>query len=354
MRARPISSFFRTSIGALAAFATFTSTAQATDVIFETALGDIRVELFDEETPITVANFLNYIVNDLYADTFVHRSVPGFIIQAGGYVFRDGAAFDVLTGLPIPNEPGISNTRGTIAMAKQPGNPNSATSQFFFNVTDNSEDLDDQNGGFTVFGEVVGDGMVVVDAINDLMVWNAGPPFNEFPLIDYPGSGSILRENLVILDIRILDPFLINSGLNDAWFNPVTPGQGFFITVYPTIGKIFLAWFTYDTERPDDSVAAMLGDPGARWLTAFGDYENGTAVLDIEMTQGGVFDSSTPMPTQGPDGTITLEFSDCENGLVSYDIPSIDRQGEIPIQRIALDNVARCEQLANGEAVSGN
>ena len=139
--------------------------------------------------------------------------------------------------------------------------------------------------------------------------------------------------------------FGINSGLNDAWFNPATPGQGFFVTVYPVIGQIFLAWFTYDTERPPAEVEAILGDPGARWLTAFGPFAGDTAILDIEVTSGGIFDSSLPVPTQSADGTIILRFSGCEFGSVSYDIPSIERQGVIPIERIALDNVALCESL---------
>jgi len=139
--------------------------------------------------------------------------------------------------------------------------------------------------------------------------------------------------------------FQINAGLNDAWTNPETPGQGFFITVFPGIGKIFLAWFTYDTERPPQDVTSLLGDPGQRWLTAFGAYADNRAVLDIEVTQGGIFDASNPVPTQGLDGTIILEFSDCNSGTVSYDIPSVDRQGVIRMERIALDNVPLCESL---------
>jgi len=140
-------------------------------------------------------------------------------------------------------------------------------------------------------------------------------------------------------------PFLINGGLNDAWTNPETPGQGFFITVFPDIAKIFLAWFTYDTERPPQDVTSLLGDPGHRWLTAFGSYADNQAVLDIEVTQGGVFDAPNPATTQDLNGTIILEFSDCNAGAVSYDITSIDRQGVIPIERIALDNVLLCESL---------
>jgi len=163
-------------------------------------------------------------------------------------------------------------------------------------------------------------------------------------------SESLLNNNDIapnvirVIPLPNIEPaFQINSGLNDAWFNPATTGQGFFITVFPDIGQMFLAWFTYDTERPDGSVTAQLGEPGHRWLTAFGAYEGDTAVLEVEVTSGGVFDSAIPGPTQSPGGTITVEFSDCENGLVSFDLTSIGLQGEIPISRIALDNVPACE-----------
>ena len=325
------------------------SSAFATNVIMETPFGDVEIELFDEQTPQTVANFLNYVNRGDYTGTFVHRSVPGFVVQGGGFTYPDGTPIAIPSDPPVVNEPGISNLRGTIAMAKLGGDPNSATNQWFFNVEDNSADLDNQNGGFTVFGQVVGNGMDVIDTINQLQIWNAGAPFNELPLIDYPGTGPVLPEHLVLIVIDEKSVFNINAGLNDAWFNPATPGQGFFITVFPDIEQLFLAWFTFDTERPEGPEGALLGDPFARWLTAFGSFENGTAELAIEVTQGGVFDAAAPIPTQSQDGTITLEFSDCENGTVTYDIPSADQQGVIPIQRIALDNVAGCEQLAVGQ-----
>jgi hypothetical protein len=156
-----------------------------------------------------------------------------------------------------------------------------------------------------------------------------------------PGSGGLMTPNAVVVRSR----FYINAGLNDAWFNAATPGQGFFVTVFPDQKTMFLAWFTFDTERPDPSVMAILGDPGARWRTAYGPYDGDTAELDIELTSGGIFDSALPSPVQQPDGTITVKWSDCENALLSFDIPSASVEGDIPITRIALDNVERCEEL---------
>ncbi len=141
--------------------------------------------------------------------------------------------------------------------------------------------------------------------------------------------------------------FGINAGLNDAWFNPATDGQGFFTTVFPNIRQMFLAWFTFDTERPPEDASALLGEPGHRWLTALGSYDEDTANLTIFMTTGGVFDAAEPSAStdQAGYGSMTIEFADCTEGLVNYEITSLGISGEIPIQRVALDNVALCEAL---------
>jgi hypothetical protein len=143
--------------------------------------------------------------------------------------------------------------------------------------------------------------------------------------------------------------FEMNAGLNDTWFNLATNGQGFFFIVFPEIEQMFMAWFTYDTERPPQDVTAILGEPGHRWLTAQGGYEENVAQLDVFVTAGGVFDSAQPAPNTKQDGEIMLEFSTCNAGTVTYDIPSVDRQGVIPIERIVLDNVPLCYVL-NSEA----
>ena len=141
--------------------------------------------------------------------------------------------------------------------------------------------------------------------------------------------------------------FTINPGLNDAWFNPATEGQGFLITVFPESKEVFLAWFTYDTERPPEDVGAFLGEPGHRWLTAQGPYDGDTANLTIFVTEGGVFNAAEPAASTdlAGDGTLTLEFADCTAGLVTYQITSLGISGEIPIQRIVEDNVPLCETL---------
>src|SRR4051812_5825510 len=156
-----------------------------------TVLGDIDIALFGQQKPITVANFRKYIDQGRYfvtnsnpqkaGQSFIHRSVPGFVIQGGGFIstLDSSTIFSVATLAPIQNEPGISNTRGTIAMAKLGNDPNSATSQWFINLANNNvsgppaRNLDAQNGGFTVFGRVGNGTMSVVDAIAGLPVRDA-------------------------------------------------------------------------------------------------------------------------------------------------------------------------------------
>jgi hypothetical protein len=140
---------------------------------------------------------------------------------------------------------------------------------------------------------------------------------------------------------------VINAGLNDAWYSTATNGQGMTVTVYPDRKQMFVTWFTFDTERPPANATANLGEPGHRWLTAQGPYSGDKATLTIYVTEGGVFDSAQPATSTDPDGTMILEFEDCTEGLVSYEIDSLGISGEIPIERIVDDNVALCEALLN-------
>lgn len=130
-------------------------------VKLETTMGDIVIEMNEKAAPGTVKNFLEYVESGFYDGTIFHRVMSDFMIQAGGFTAE---MVKKQPRAPIKNEFKESNLRGTIAMAKLPGNPDSATCQFFINLVDNSRHLDDQNGGFTVFGKVT-EGMDVVDAI---------------------------------------------------------------------------------------------------------------------------------------------------------------------------------------------
>ena len=156
------------------------------------------------------------------------------------------------------------------------------------------------------------------------------------------GLGGLAKPNA--LRFRQVPNFQMNAGLNDAWFNPAIDGQGFYLAVFPDRGLVTLAWFTYDTELPGAGVTANLGDPGHRWLTALGTIEGNQAVLNISVTSGGLFDTASDI-SRTEDGSITLTFDSCNSGTAAYDIPSIDQQGVVPIQRVVTDNIALCEAL---------
>jgi peptidyl-prolyl cis-trans isomerase B (cyclophilin B) len=135
-------------------------------VLISTSMGDIRLELDEENTPNTVANFLNYIRNDFYKDTLFHRVIDGFMIQGGGLNTQMETKS---TDKPVKNEAKNSqkNTRGSVAMART-SDPHSATAQFFINLAANTflnfTGENAQTYGYCVFAQVV-DGMDVVDAI---------------------------------------------------------------------------------------------------------------------------------------------------------------------------------------------
>jgi cyclophilin family peptidyl-prolyl cis-trans isomerase len=141
-------------------------------VVMETSMGTIKIELDPEKAPITVKNFLEYVDARFYDGTVFHRVIPDFMIQGGGFEpLKDVRTPDEFqakekkTREPIKNESlnGLSNVRGTIAMART-NDPNSATAQFFINVADNRR-LDRPR--YCVFGKVIA-GMDVVDKIKDV------------------------------------------------------------------------------------------------------------------------------------------------------------------------------------------
>lgn len=187
-----------------------TGTIVRFDVNAAAPLDKIYVELFDREgpdrlrtTPATAANFLSYVDGGHYQNTFIHRSVPGFVVQGGGFrVTGSPISIGNVTQFPaVVNEPKPSttttpnNVRGTIAMAKLGSDPNSATNQWFFNLADNSSNLDNQNGGFTVFGRVLGSGMSAVDAIAAVPRFGYASPFDTVPLRNVPGANPSTDSN---------------------------------------------------------------------------------------------------------------------------------------------------------------
>jgi cyclophilin family peptidyl-prolyl cis-trans isomerase len=163
---------------------------------FDTTAGPINVTLFDAQAPRTVANFFNYILSHRYDNTIFHRLAVGFVLQGGGFTFQTSPSrlTPVLADPAVQNEFGTSNTQGTLAMAKLGGDPNSATDQFFFNLANNSSNLDNQNGGFTVFGRINGSAdQTVLNAlagtpVKDESKGDPASAFSSIPLNNYTGT----------------------------------------------------------------------------------------------------------------------------------------------------------------------
>lgn len=164
----------RTSLLICAAIVTWAIPGMAQEkknpvVLMTTSMGDIKIELYPEQAPITVENFLKYVESGFFEGTIFHRVVPGFVIQGGGFN-KDMERKETLA--PIKNEAktalakGLKNTKYTLSMART-NNPNSATSQFFVNLADNTGSLDPnaRSAGYAVFGKVI-DGEEAVEKIH--------------------------------------------------------------------------------------------------------------------------------------------------------------------------------------------
>jgi peptidyl-prolyl cis-trans isomerase B (cyclophilin B) len=159
--------------------------------------GAIVLELDRAKAPLTVDNFVQYVKDKHYDGTIFHRVIPGFMAQGGGYT-HDFKEKPTRKAIKLEVGRGLGNERGTIAMAREP-NPDTAKSQFFINVVDNSakrgpKNLDTHGGGYAVFGRVV-EGMEVVDAIVGIPTGPGGPFKQDVPF-----------RNAVILKAELLPP----------------------------------------------------------------------------------------------------------------------------------------------------
>ncbi|HIE97479.1 MAG: peptidylprolyl isomerase [Fuerstiella sp.] len=219
------------------------------------------VELLDSDAPTTVANFLQYTTDTSYDGVIVHRSPPAFVIQGGGFTVNNGAVSSVVTRAPITNEfdSANRNVRGTLSMAQLGGQPNSGTSQWFVNVVDNSANLDAAQ--HTVFGEVIGSGMQIVDAINLLPI---------FDLADALNVGALGQTPLVT------SPFTTLSGsVSTTTDSNVLNGSGTLFTSEVQIGDalqiggatVFVTSIASDTQLTVDIEAA--GDQSSLGATVF-------------------------------------------------------------------------------------
>lgn len=197
----------------------------------------VYIRLFEDTAPLTVANFLSYVNNTTanggnYNNMFFNRLATGFVLQGGGFSFDplvgsfsydsinstyNGGLQNIATDDPVDNEYSRANTYGTISMAKFPGDPNSATNEWFVNLADNTDILGPlQNQGFTVFAEVLGNGMTIFEEINTIPAYDksldVNSAFASLPLVSY-SSGPITQENLVSVN-SIVEIATITSDLD--------------------------------------------------------------------------------------------------------------------------------------------
>jgi cyclophilin family peptidyl-prolyl cis-trans isomerase len=149
-----------------AGIAAANASAAANVVCMLTSSGEIVVELETAKAPITVANFLKYVQDGYYSNTIFHRVVPGFVAQGGGFTTGFVAKAGVGAPIKLESNVGLSNVRGTIAMART-STPDSATSQFYFNTVDNAtlNYKSTAEPGYAVFGRVIS-GLGTIDKIN--------------------------------------------------------------------------------------------------------------------------------------------------------------------------------------------
>lgn len=239
---------------------TLLSADAGTLVQFRTTVGDFDVELYDADKPVTVGNFIRYAQAGLYADMIMHRVVTNFVIQGGGIYVADrgttnAALYYIPTFAPITNEFGVgkfySNGYGTIAMAKT-SEPNSATSQFFFNLTNNATALDNTNnsGGFTVFGHVVS-GTNILDRFklgptNQVVKKvNMGGVLSELPVLYSANPYNLTYDDLIYVDISFLNVQVtaMANGTREISWNSVSNKVNYveFTTNFPPAWNMLLS-----------------------------------------------------------------------------------------------------------------
>ncbi len=194
-------------------------------VRFHTNLGDIDVTLLPGSAPLTVANFMNYMNRGAYDNSIIHRSVAKFVIQGGGFQLQNHTLVTIPTDPAVKGEPGLSNSRGTLAMALSAGSngvtdPNSGTDQWFFNEVDNANSLNNQ--GFTVFGRVANAAsLAVMDKIAAVNIFNGlfASPYDSIPLINYRSGDAVQDSNYVlVISVALLvsPPAIAPNGIVSA------------------------------------------------------------------------------------------------------------------------------------------
>jgi len=321
----------------------------STVVLFELNVGSYKLALYDSEAPLTVANLLNYIgkgSNGGYDLTVIHRSVPGFVLQGGGYELVGNELQHIPTDPAVVNEYALSSLRSTVAMAKVGSNPDSATSEWFINLADNSANLDFQNGGFTVFGEVIDDGMFLIDAIAALPRANLGGAFTSLPYVTQDNVNYYIVVNRVTVTASTRLSFT-----SENWATPQTvtfraipdvdlADDGAVFRCQAPAGHTDISL----TENDDDSFQILVS-PDTPTIP-----EAGTGALGVRLAQAPAGSVTVTVTHSGGDADLAITAG------TSLTFTPSDWQTEKPVTLAAADDadvaagVARIRLTAAGAA----
>ncbi len=294
----------------------WSQTVTGPSIRFHTTLGDIDVTLLPDSAPQTVANFLTYVNSGAYNNSIIHRSVPGFVWQGGGYQLINNAPVLIPQNSPVVNEYKLSNTRGTLAMAQLSGSPNSATDQWFFNLVDNTSTLNSAtNGHFVVFGRVASSAsLAVMDKIAAQPYYDESTAlgdsaFTNLPLVNY-SSGTPQASNYILVNsiaqVANTTVLSVNTAGDFGAFPAAAPGS--FIEIYgANLAGTSRGWGNSDFVNNNapttlDNVSVTIAgqrayvnyvSPAQVNVQVPGSVSAGTAV-PIIVTYNGL--SSTPLP----------------------------------------------------------
>ncbi|AKS43245.1 peptidylprolyl isomerase [Wenzhouxiangella marina] len=296
-------------------------------VVMETDRGPIFLQLDADNAPVTTENFINYVDEGFFDGLIFHRVVDDFVVQGGG--FDRNYEYRAPTQPNIVNEGnnGLLNVERTIAMARASA-LNSANSQFYFNLGAN----DNLDGGYAVFGEVIG-GWATVQEIAGLSTGIQTTPGGNFP--DTPMTPPVIQRAYQFSDFPIMS---VHSG---SWFDPNNGGVGFNIEVtnqgteddQPIVN---LYWYDFS----EGNQIWLVGTAGFDW----GDSEVTIGLLGV-VTPNETTDFQTPPEGSAftSRGTITVRFNDCNSGQFSYDLPDFG-SGQVDVARLTVPDRIRCDR----------